>query len=135
MTQEGAGWFGSLTTNLSINVGPPPPNNAWFVSQSAPLTMTAGQRYNVSVTMKNTGSNTWTTALGYKLVSRGSANWGVSEVPLPAPVAPGGEVTFNFTVTAPATVISNTYNFGWQMTTAVSGFGAITPYLRITVNP
>jgi hypothetical protein len=132
MTQEGVGRFGSLTPNLSIRVGPPPPDNAWFVSQSAPLTMTANQRYNVSITMKNVGSNTWTTAVGYKLVSRGSVNWGISEVPLPASVAPGAEATFNFTVTAPASSLAP-YRFEWQMMRSGFGFGAVSSSLWITV--
>lgn len=36
--------------------------DAAFVSQSVPTTMVTGSVYNVTVTMKNTGSTTWTSA-------------------------------------------------------------------------
>jgi RHS repeat-associated protein len=90
------------------------PNSATFVSQQVPATMTAGHRYAVSVTFRNSGSNTWTAANYYNL---GSANdngaWSLYRVALPAPVAPNQEVTFNFTITAPATPAN--YNFQWRV--------------------
>jgi hypothetical protein len=68
-----------------------------------PAPMTAGQRYTVSVTMKNTGTKAWTTGGGYKLGSgnpQDNLTWGFKRVALPSSVAPGAEVTFSFTVTA-----------------------------------
>ncbi len=52
-------------------------NNAQFVAQSVPETMTQGQIYQVSVTMKNTGDITWTG--GHRLGSqnpRDNMTWG-----------------------------------------------------------
>ena len=63
-------------------------NNATFVSQSVPSTMVAGQPYNVSVVMKNTGESIWTAASNYKLGSQNPDNnttWGTSRVALAAP--------------------------------------------------
>ena len=81
----------------------PEPNAALFIAQGVPSAMTTGQTYSVSVAVLNTGSETWTQAGGYRLVSNTpGVNWGVSNAPLPAAVAPGSAVTFSFTVTAPA---------------------------------
>src|SRR5205814_1785464 len=88
-----------------------PPNYATYVSQTVPGVMLAGQPYNVSLTINNTGTNTW--AVGNYFLGaqnpQDSQVWGISRVWLPAAVAPGSSVTFNFTVTAPST--PGTYNF------------------------
>lgn len=119
----------------SISQQPAPlANNSQFVIQSLPTTMTAGQRYSVSIKMRNTGVSTWTSANGYRLVSQAPVNnltWGLSEVPLPSSIAPGSEVTFNFTVTAPTA--PGTYRFEWQVMQGQSGFGAFSPSIDIKV--
>jgi RHS repeat-associated protein len=130
--------FGDYSPNWSnIMTPPPPPNGAQFISQSVPQTMTAGQSYSVSVTMKDTGSNTWTTASQYNFGSQNAQDnttWGMGRVALPSSVASGSQVTFNFTVTAPAT--SGTYNFQWRMVQdGVEWFGDLTPNVVVTVNP
>ena len=92
-------------------------NNAQFISQSAPPTsMTAGQTANVSVTMKNTGTSTWSPVANYHLGSQNpgdNVNWGFHRVDLSSSVSPNSNYTFNFTVTAPST--PSTYNFQWRM--------------------
>ena len=93
-------------------------NNASFVSQSVPTTMTTGHQYIVSVTMKNTGSSTWTEAGGYRLLSQnpsGNTTWGFDRVHFPSnvSVAPNTNYTFTFTVTAPAN--PGSYNFQWKL--------------------
>jgi hypothetical protein len=78
--------------------------------------MTAGQTYNVSVTVKNTGSNTWTAASGYKLCAVGYSDpftgarklLGASDS-----IATGQSKTFSFTMTAPAD--TGTYTSDWRM--------------------
>ncbi|MGH9840251.1 MAG: immunoglobulin domain-containing protein [Blastocatellia bacterium] len=114
-------------------------NDSRFIIQNVPVTMVAGQRYTVSVTFRNTGASTWTAANGYKLVSQAplnNLNWGLNEVPWPssvASVAPGADVTFSFTATAPAT--PGRYRFDWRVTQGQSGFGGFTPGLEVTVTP
>jgi RHS repeat-associated protein len=130
--------FGDYNPNWSnIMTPPPPPNGAQFISQSVPQTMVAGQSYSVSITMKNTGSNTWTTASHYNLGSQNAQDnttWGMGRVGLPSSVASGSQATFNFTVTAPAT--AGTYNFQWRMVQdGVEWFGDLTPNVVVTVNP
>ena len=113
MVQELVEWFGQKTPNIAVKDGV---NDATFVSQNVPPSMAPGQGCPVSVTMKNTGSTTWTIAHQYRLGARNpqdNQNWGLARVELPNDVAPGDSVTFNFTVTAPATV--GAYNFQWEM--------------------
>lgn len=111
--------------------------DAAFVSQTTPSSMLAGRTYNVSVVMRNTGTTTWTGAAGYALGSQNqpdNTTWGLSRVMLPASVAPGAEVAFNFTVTAPST--PGTYNFQWRMLRgSASWFGSSTTNLSVTVTP
>jgi hypothetical protein len=117
-----------------------PTNNAQFISQSVPTTMTAGQTYTATVTMKNTGTRTWNSAGNYRLVSQNPMNnniWGLNAVGISSayPVNAGESRTFSFTIFAPTT--AGTYNFQWRMTTGTSdnplGFGDFTPNVIIQV--
>lgn len=124
------------STNLSTT--PPVADASVFVSQiSPPVTMTTGQTANVSVTMQNTGSATWTPGTNYRLGSQNpqdNSTWGFNRVNLPvASVAPGASVTFNFTVTAPST--PGTHNYQWRMVhDGVTWFGGLTPNISVTVS-
>jgi hypothetical protein len=115
---------------------PPPPHDVSFVSHAVPASMTAGQSYAVSVTMRNTGAATWTAAEGYKLGSQNpqdNQTWGLVRVVVPFNVGPDQQVTFNFTVTAPST--AGTYNFQWRMLKEwVEWFGEFTPNVAVTVS-
>jgi hypothetical protein len=97
--------------------------------------MSAGQNYSVSVTMRNSGSTTWT-AGAYFLGSQnpvGNLTWGVNQLSLPVSVAPGSDATFTFNVTAPST--AGTYSFQWRVfQSGVGYFGAITPNVGVTVS-
>lgn len=80
--------------------------------------MQAGVQYPVSITMKNTGTQTWVRWSYFRLGSwYGNANWSnIQRVEFPLgvdTVAPGQSVTFNFTVTAPAQ--PGSYGFNWRM--------------------
>jgi hypothetical protein len=118
MLQEGVVWFGGASANVAVTVNPAAARDAAFVSQSVPAAMIAGQTYAVSVTLQNTGTNTWTAAENYRLGSTNPSNnttWGLNRVLLGAgeSVAPGQQKTFSFTVTAPSA--TGTYNFQWRM--------------------
>ncbi|GDY22131.1 hypothetical protein LBMAG56_34780 [Verrucomicrobiota bacterium] len=132
----GAGVFGDLTPNLVINVGAIG-NDAAFVSQTVPANMTAGQTYNVSVVLRNTGSNAWSEVAKYRLGSQNPLDnftWGRARVLLPGDVAPGQEVAFNFPVTSPLT--PGTYAFEWQMVQeGVTVFGQRSATVSVTVAP
>ncbi len=137
MIQEGVDFFGALSTNVSINVTSGiGTNNAHFVSQTVPATLTTGQAFGVTIVMVNTGSTTWTAATGYALGSQNptdNTTWGPNRVALPNSVDPGGSVSFAFNMTAPA--VAGTYNFQWRMVQeGVEFFGEPTTNVPIVVS-
>lgn len=124
-------------------------NDAEFVSQSVPSSMMAGQVYNVSVTMRNNGSSTWSKTSLYHLGSQNPPNndiwgnlidlgigWGnVSRIELADDeyVVPGSTKNFTFTVRAP--LIPGIYSFQWRMAEEwVGWFGETTPNVVVNVN-
>lgn len=114
----------------------PNPLDAMFVSQSVPATMAAGRSYAVSVTMRNTGSKTWSAANNFRLGSQNPMDntlWGLGRVHVPASIANGQNATFNFNVTAPPT--SGIYNFQWRMVQdGVTWFGAASTNVTVSVS-
>lgn len=105
-----------LSGTTVTGVVPGTPYAGEMISQSVPSTMTAGQTYSVQLAFKNTGTNTWTSAAGYKLGAYNpydNLTWGKSRVELAGSVAPGGTAIFSFDIVAPTGV--GTYNFQWQM--------------------
>ena len=107
---------GQTTSTASITIQPRAENSD-FVSQSVQSTYYATNQHAVSVTMKNTGTTTWTRT-SHRLVSMNPyANniWGRTDVLIPTgvSVAPGQSHTFAFNITAPAA--AENYNFQWQM--------------------
>jgi hypothetical protein len=115
----------------------PVPMDAKPLSQNVPAVMYAGHTYNVSVTMQNVGSMTWTAAQSFRLGSQhpqDNGTWGFNRVFLAAndTIAPGGTKTFSFAVTAPAA--PGQYYFQWQMLReAVSWFGTKSNDTSITL--
>jgi len=110
--------------------------SAQFVSQSVPTSMSVGQQYPVSVTIKNIGGLTWSPigpqCSAYRLAQVGSAAWSPARVELPAPLEPGDSVTLNFNVAAPAT--AGSYNFQLRMVhECVEFFGAFGPNVVVNV--
>jgi FAD binding domain/Ig-like domain from next to BRCA1 gene/PASTA domain len=112
-------------------------NAAEFVSQTVGTAMVAGGSQSVQVTMRNTGTTTWTAAGSYRLGSQSPQDntvWGSGRQSLPADVAPGATATFQFTITAPAE--PGSYQFQWRMLEElVEWFGDFTPRVGIGVGP
>jgi uncharacterized membrane protein len=101
--------------------------SAEFVSDDIPTSMDAGRQYAVHVTVRNTGSNSWTSADGYKLGSPGDSDPFVApprvELDPSASVGYGQSYTFTFTMTAPSTPGSQVTD--WRMLREfVTWFGA-----------
>ena len=115
-----------------------PPLAAEFVSQSVPTSMIAGQSYQVSVTMRNSGSTAWTAATAFRLGSQNptsnqSFSLGRIYMDGAASVGNGEQYTFTWTATAPSA--SGTYNFQWRMVQeAVAWFGEKSPNTVVTVS-
>ena len=148
---SGESKFSSEVLAVPITVAPgfPPADDAMFISQSVPSNMTAGQTYNVTVTMGNAGSNTWLAGGKYQLASQnpaGNAVWSVSpdgsqgkgnSISPSTTVGVNSDITFSFAVTAPST--PGTYNFQWQMANETGAsyqyFGEQTDNVVVTVGP
>ncbi|MBO7392708.1 MAG: fibronectin type III domain-containing protein, partial [Abditibacteriota bacterium] len=113
MLREGVTWFGdTLTKQVRVVT---PERAAQYVSDTIPTSGTAGESVNVSVTFKNVGTMTWTTANQFALgaVEDSDPFYSGDRVPLPNSVAPGQTVTFNFTMTFPYT--NGTLTTDWRM--------------------
>ncbi|HYN85409.1 MAG TPA: hypothetical protein VER32_09160 [Pyrinomonadaceae bacterium] len=132
-SQNGDNAVGEGTTDIGL--GTPRTRFGLFIAQNVPDTMEAGQAYNVSVTMMNGSDHTWTPGEYYRLGSQNphdNTYWGLGRVDVPGPVAPGQEVTFNFTVVAPSS--PGYYNFQWRMLREwVEWFGDWTPNVVVNV--
>ena len=132
--KDNASGIGSSASSVTITSQR---NGATFVSQSVPATMAAGQAYSVSVTMRNSGTSTWSSVGGYRLGSQNlpdNSTWGPNRANAINTVAPNGDITYNFAVTAPPT--EGTYNFQWRMVQdGVEWFGDATPNVAVTVTP
>jgi len=126
------GYFSTTVALSDISPFPPLPtgiNNAQFISQSIPTIMNAGQTYQVSVIIKNTGTTTWNKESLYRLGSQNppnNATWGnaiyyspswpeISRIELAdsEQILPGATKIFSFNVKAPAS--PGNYNFQWKM--------------------
>ena len=84
---------------------------------SVPEVVHVGDRFQVTVQVKNNGSNAWVAADQFFLGSQNPQDnqiWGLGRVPLPASrVEKKQTVTFSFFATAPSTI--GKYPFVWQM--------------------
>jgi hypothetical protein len=92
-------------------------NESVFISQNVPA-LTPGETISVSITMKNTGTTSWTKEGGYKLGSQGPEDndvWGLNRVELDEgeEIKPTEEKTFSFDITVP--IDNGQYIFQWQM--------------------
>jgi hypothetical protein len=82
--------------------------------------------------VQNTGTKTWTAGNYWLGFTRNNLTWGLNRVPLPANIAPGPRVTFQFMVAAPKS--AGTDNFQWQMLKGQAGwFGSQTSNVKILV--
>ncbi len=87
--------------------------------------------------MKNVGTNTWTNAAGYHMVSvnpYANTTWTIKNLFMPAnsSIAPGAQVTFTGQCTAP--ISPGTYTMQWSTDKNGVTFGDRSPLLTITVN-
>jgi Flp pilus assembly protein TadG len=136
MLREGVEWFGASSTNFVVSVAPKP-NNAEFVSQSIPASLIVGKTATATITLKNTGTTTWTAATNYRLGTQNPGDnktWGLHRVPLAAgeAIAPGQQKTFSFSIKAPAS--AGTYNLQTRMLReGVEWFGASSTNTPINV--
>jgi serine protease len=131
----------SVQGSVTMAVLPVTAKDAQVLSQNVPVSLFAGQTYPVSLRLKNVGTQSWNLigpqCNAFRL---GSVNpydnttFGSARAELPSTVAPGGEVTVTFNITAPAT--PGTYNFQRRMVhECVAWFGDLSPNVVVTVSP
>jgi len=129
---------GEITTSQTIPVSSATsPDNAQMVSDTIPTTMVANQEYTVSVTVRNTGETYWNAEL-FRLAGVGDSDpFAPARQNLSggAVVAPNGQYTFNFLMTAPAA--TGTYTTDWQMVhEIIRWFGAtLTRQVNVVSGP
>jgi hypothetical protein len=113
-------------------------NDAMFVRQSIPRFMTPGETVEVTVTMRNIGSNNWTKGNQHLLGAHNPQDnylWGFNRVYLEETdtILPGETKTFVFQVTAPLT--RGIHNFQWRMLQeGVTWFGTFSNYVPIMID-
>ena len=80
-------------------------NNAQFISQNIPESISPGESFEISITMKNTGNTMWSSTNNYSLGTQAPQDnliWNTNNrVALPNDVSPDEEITFYTTLTAP----------------------------------
>jgi len=112
-------------------------NNAQFISQTIPTTVTAGSSFDIELTFENNGTTNWSN-VNPNGVFLGSDNpqdnttWGTNRISLQNSVAVGEQITLSATLIAPST--SGVYNFQWKMLQdGVEWFGEQSENISITV--
>ncbi len=126
---------GTATLKFEIEVAAVATDDAAFVSFSGvPSKMAAGGTATVTVTMRNTGTTTWTSSQVYELGSQSpndNETWGLNRVSLPSDVLPDATAAFTFTITAPET--TGDLTFAWRMVLGSSGWFGAAASATITV--
>jgi hypothetical protein len=105
-------------------------NDAVFVTQSVPAIVGPGAT--ASITVRNTGTTTWSPGANYRLGSQSPQDntvWGTNRVQLTGPVAPGQLATFTLSLAQPPAAGAT---FQWQMVQEnVQWFGMKTPAIQL----
>lgn len=106
--------------------------SARFVAQNAPAELDPAQSAEVDVTFANCSDSLWDES--YRLRPAAPAaegRWGVGDVSLAAPIAPGFRGTMRFRITAPREAGAHAYR--WAMTRAGAALDEATPPRTIQV--
>ena len=112
MVKENVGWFTPLQKTTVVVTAAAPPLSASY-SSTPPTSVPAGQTATYTMTVTNTGSQTWNATgtnpvhLGVYFSGNSDAVYDWTTEPrrynLPNDVAPGASVTISVTITAPST--------------------------------
>ncbi len=110
---DGTGYFGDLVNEpVTISGAATPALNSSVSGSSFPAVIAPNSVQSVSVTFQNDGTETWAPG-NYFLASTNTPTslWQTTGVNLPGSVAPGQQVTFNFTVRAPNQAGASQFRF------------------------
>ncbi|MBW4085757.1 NBR1-Ig-like domain-containing protein [Paenibacillus sp. S150] len=136
MVQELVAWFGqTLTKSVQVVEAS---RNAAITGNTIPSTMEAGQSYDVTITVLNTGNTTWyENGTAVRLGAVGDNDpFALGRYMLPSGifVRPGETYTFAFIMTAP--VAPGTYVSDWSMLQEnVTWFGEVLTHKITVIDP
>lgn len=141
-------YYGEYTNNIisvsgnnnNYTVSDPGGSNSEFISFSVPDRMTAGEKYKIRITMKNTGNTVWLPSsyneymLTPVIMSSDITypEWNSSSVLLSSQVEPGNISDIEFYVTAPLN--PGVYNMQWMMKRGDAYFGQKTSTAVVNVS-
>ena len=141
-------YYGEYTNNIisvsgnnnNYTVSDPGGSNSEFISFSVPDRMTAGEKYKIRITMKNTGNTVWLPSsyneymLTPVIMSSDITypEWNSSSVLLSSQVEPGNISDIEFYVTAPLN--PGVYNMQWMMKRGDANFGQKTSTAVVNVS-
>ena len=120
--------FGQTTPLLHITVVQGADDAQYVSTSSIPTFVGPSTTFGATITMKNTGTATWSSA--YELLQLPTATFGVSFI-TSGSVAPSANGAFTATFTAPST--PGTYSFRFRMSHSGTKFGQATPAVNIVV--
>ncbi|MCA9348441.1 hypothetical protein KC867_03460, partial [Candidatus Saccharibacteria bacterium] len=104
---------------------PAPVDNSACEVTTAPNLVEAGQRFDATIKLKNTGDTNWDPNDGYIIGSQDPAdnmNWGTNRVRIGNTITSGTSKEINQSFTAPSS--PGTYQFSWQMLKGTTWFGS-----------
>ncbi len=151
VVHESVAWYSGLGAPIlgvsGISVAASQAKDVQWVSHNTPTILTANQQVNVSVTLTNTGSQTWSKGganpvyISYHWLNASTGTvvvWNGLWSSLPLDIAPGQMVTLTASLQSPLS--AGSYNLMWDMVQEGVGWfsGTGAPVLGmsgITVNP
>lgn len=94
--------YGLVNANKALTEKPQSVLEADITSVNLPTSVAEGQTFSGTVTVKNTGNETWSAANGIRLRLSGMNTEQLGSIPSGTNIAPGQTHTFSFTLTAPS---------------------------------
>ena len=140
MVEEQVEYFGPVAAeDVVVEDCTPQVDDAAIISADLPTQLDLGQTYAASVTVRNTGTTTWTSST-YELAAVGLddpfTTALVHGLPAGLEVQANGSHTFSFSLTAPQNLQPGSYVTDWQMrTNGGAGFGAVASATVEVVDP
>ncbi|MDX2066407.1 MAG: NBR1-Ig-like domain-containing protein [Fimbriimonadaceae bacterium] len=135
MRRLGEDFFGEPNAPLSVTVRQT--LRAEAVSQSVPSRLPPGQRHEVTLTFRNTGTVRWTPETVELVADTAPLDrWSAPKVRLPRAVEVGESIALRFAIVAPST--PGNYNFSYRLrrrTPTLHPFPAASPVRTIRVAP
>ena len=127
--------FGQATTPVAIQVVPPNPEDAQYISETMPVLATAGQHYIAQITFKNIGSADWplNTAVAYYPSMDGT--WGLTYLATNSVITKGNSRTYNLDLLAPYAAGNYPIQFRMRDLDANTWFGQLSPVVTVSVSP